>query len=194
MPRRPTLSHQVLGALWEGVEASEEGWLRAPRVAPRCWRRSEGSVSVRSGPGQLCPFLMRLHLSSAGGQQRQQEPEQLPEARSHLTNRPERAPEYSVYPSCSGTEGSAVSLGNAALQAARNHLVRGSARPPQGSLALGPQSRDACESGAGTGHSGSRWTGLGGDHGWVGRMQKLRPQVTLPLLPGGGRPSSHSDR
>lgn len=27
VPRRPTLSHQVRGALWEGVEASEEGWL-----------------------------------------------------------------------------------------------------------------------------------------------------------------------
>lgn len=27
MPRRPTLGRQVHGALWEGVEASEEGWL-----------------------------------------------------------------------------------------------------------------------------------------------------------------------
>lgn len=155
--------------------------LRGKRV---CQERTWTALFISHAfPSQL----RRWAAEAAGG-------EQLPEARSHLTNRPERAPEYSVYPSCSGTEGSAVSLGNAALQAAGNHLVRGSARPARGSLALGPPSRDACEGGAGTGHSGSRWTGLGGDHGWVGRMQKLRPQVTLPLLPGGGRPSSDSDR
>lgn len=104
----PTLSHQVRGGWWEGEGASKEGWLLARGhrgqgpVAGGAQR--EGSVGQVSGPGRLCCFHAFL-ISAPQWAAAAWEAERLPDARSHLSNRLERGPGDSAYPSRSVTEG-----------------------------------------------------------------------------------------